>query len=57
MMWVVFLMDHNLLHIDPKTNPNCIIGGNIKSTLNEIFEDVEMNAYSRIKQVTIANVI
>lgn len=50
-------MDHNLLHIDPKTNPDCIVGGNIQSTLNEIYEDVEMNAYSRMKQITIANVI
>ena len=26
-------MDHALLHVDPKTNPQCIVGGNIQNTL------------------------
>ncbi|MGQ2286933.1 Rrf2 family transcriptional regulator [Leuconostoc suionicum] len=56
-VYIAISMDHNLLHIDPKTNPDCIVGGNIQSTLNEIYEDVEMNAYNRMKQITIANVI
>lgn len=29
--------NHNFLHIDDKTNPLCIVGGNIQETLNDVY--------------------
>ncbi|MFD0898677.1 Rrf2 family transcriptional regulator [Loigolactobacillus binensis] len=46
-------MDHNLLHIDPKTNPRCIVGGNIQDTLNMYYADIEATAFQRMKEITL----
>lgn len=50
-------MDHTLLHIDPKTNPKCIVGGNIQHSLNHFYDEIEDFAYTRMKQITLADVI
>lgn len=50
-------MDHTLLHIDPKTNPKCIVGGNIQQSLNHFYDEIEDFAYTRMKQITLADVI
>lgn len=49
-------MDHNLLHIDPKTNPQCIVGGNIQDTLNKYYADIEETAFQRMNEITIQDV-
>ncbi|TSO25560.1 Rrf2 family transcriptional regulator [Lactobacillus sp. LL6] len=50
-------MDHNLLHIDPKTNPQCIVGNNIQDTLTHYYNEIEDLAYMRMKQITLADII
>lgn len=50
-------MDHTLLHIDPKTNPDCIVGGNIQNSLTHFYDEIEDFAYLRMKQITLADVI
>lgn len=49
-------MDHNLLHIDPKTNPQCIVGGNIQDTLNKYYTDIEESAFHRMNEITIQDI-
>ncbi|MEX0381571.1 Rrf2 family transcriptional regulator [Leuconostoc sp. MS02] len=50
-------MTHNLLNIDPKTNPNCLVGGHIQDTLNQFYGDIETAAYEQMKKISLANVI
>ncbi|WP_294975596.1 Rrf2 family transcriptional regulator [uncultured Leuconostoc sp.] len=50
-------MPHNLLNIDPKTNPNCLVGGHIQETLNHFYSDIESAAYNQMKTISLANVI
>ncbi|MBD5429255.1 Rrf2 family transcriptional regulator [Lactobacillus sp.] len=50
-------MDHDLLHIDPKTNPDCIVGSNIQDTLNRYYADIQDIAYLRMKQISLADII
>ena len=33
--------DQRLLHIDKKTNPNCLIGGSIQEVLDETYERLQ----------------
>lgn len=56
-VYIAISIDHNLLHIDPKTNPDCIVGGNIQQTLNGIYSEIEMTAYDHMKSVNISDVI
>lgn len=46
-------MDHDLLHVDPKTNPQCIVGGNIQDALNVYYDDIQQTAFQRMKEITI----
>lgn len=50
-------MDHNLLHVDPKTNPQCIVGGNIQNTLNHFYDEIELAAFTKMSQITLQDVI
>ncbi|AFS41184.1 MAG: Rrf2 family transcriptional regulator [Leuconostoc gelidum] len=50
-------MTHKLLHIDPKTNPNCLVGGHIQDTLNQFYDDIETAAYDQMKTISLAHVI
>ncbi|WP_125607447.1 Rrf2 family transcriptional regulator [Lapidilactobacillus bayanensis] len=50
-------MDHDLLHIDPKTNPQCIVGGNIQETLNEVYADIQDTAFQRMRAITIQDIV
>ncbi|HCU42393.1 transcriptional regulator [Leuconostoc pseudomesenteroides] len=56
-VYIAISIDHNLLHIDPKTNPDCIVGGNIQQTLNGIYSEIETTAYDRMKSISISDVI
>lgn len=49
-------MDHNLLHVDPKTNPQCIVGGNIQDALNMYYDDIQQTAFQRMKEITIQDI-
>ncbi|KRL90255.1 Rrf2 family transcriptional regulator [Lactobacillus kalixensis] len=50
-------IDHTLLHVDPKTNPRCVVGSNIQDSLNHFYDEIEDFAYMRMKQITLADVI
>lgn len=49
--------DHHLLHIDTKTNPQCIVGGNIQETLNQIYQQIQEKADNEMQQITLQDVI
>lgn len=49
--------DHNLLHIDPKTNPKCIVGGNIQEVLTKYYRQVENQALAAMKKITLQEII
>lgn len=49
-------MDHDLLHVDPKTNPQCIVGGNIQDALNGYYDEIQQAAFKRMKDITIQTI-
>ena len=50
-------MNRDLLHIDPKTNPNCLVGANIQDTLNEVYAQVQVAAEAQLQATTLQDVI
>ncbi|KRN94182.1 Rrf2 family transcriptional regulator [Pediococcus stilesii] len=50
-------MDHNLLHVDPKTNPQCVVGGNIQETLNAVYADIQESAFQKMALTSIQDII
>lgn len=46
--------DGNLLHVDDKTNPHCIVGGNIQDTLRVAYAEVQSVAENQMKTITLA---
>ncbi|KRL61298.1 Rrf2 family transcriptional regulator [Latilactobacillus fuchuensis] len=46
-----------LLHVDPKTNPDCVVGGNIQETLSQVYADVQTAAEQQMAQVTLAAIM
>ncbi|MFR4968085.1 Rrf2 family transcriptional regulator [Lactobacillus kalixensis] len=46
-----------LFEIDHKTNPECIVGGNIQSTLSTFYSQAEIAAKAKLNQTTLADVI
>lgn len=50
-------MDHDLLHIDSKTNPECIVGGNIQNTLNDFYSQIQNSAFQKMSTITLQDVI
>lgn len=50
-------MDHNLLHVDPKTNPQCVVGGNIQETLNTVYADIQESAFQKMALTSIQDII
>lgn len=49
--------NQNLLHIDEKTNPKCIVGGNIQQTLTGIYEKIQSDAEKSMSKVTLQYII
>lgn len=49
--------NHNLLHIDEKTNPKCIVGGNIQNTLRRAYDKVQTDAENSMAQISLQNII
>lgn len=56
-IYLAINMDHDLLHVDPKTNPQCIVGGNIQSTLDGMYARVQKAAFDEMATITLADVI
>lgn len=50
-------VDHNFLHVDEKTNPNCIVGGNIQSALDKAYNQVQNDAERSMQEITLASII
>lgn len=50
--------DHrNLLHIDDKTNPLCIVGGNIQETLDDVYGKVQQDAEASMAAHSLQEII
>lgn len=49
--------DGNLLHVDDKTNPRCIVGGNIQETLRAAYAEVQTAAETQMAQISLAQLI
>lgn len=50
-------MTHQLLHIDPKTNPDCFVGSRIQDTLNHFYTEIEAAAFQKMQAISLADVI
>lgn len=50
-------MDHQLLHIDPKTNPKCVVGGHIQQTLNKTYARIQDRAADEMKQISLQDIL
>lgn len=49
--------DKHLFTIDEKTAPECIVGGNIQSTLTEFYHQAEVAADAKLASITLQDVI
>lgn len=49
--------NQNLVHIDEKTNPKCIVGGNIQDTLTGIYQQIQNDAEESMSKVTLQYII
>ncbi|MGM9891589.1 Rrf2 family transcriptional regulator [Limosilactobacillus sp.] len=56
-IYLAINMDHDLLHIDPKTNPQCVVGGNIQDTLDSFYARVQKAALDEMATISLADVI
>lgn len=45
-----------LLHVDPKTNPDCLIGGNIQATLNTVYGNIQTVTEQAMATVTLTTI-
>lgn len=46
-----------LFNVDPKTNPQCIVGGNIQKVLGTYYQETQNAAMGRLARITIDDVI
>ena len=49
--------DSKLFNIDKKTNPECIVGGNIQETLSQYYQEAENSAKAKLAQTSLQDVI
>ncbi len=49
--------NHDLLHVDPRTNMDCPIGANIQQTLDSLYDRVQAAAEAEMARQTLADVI
>lgn len=49
--------DKPLFEIDHKTNPQCIVGGNIQETLSEYYHQAEVAAKAKLNNTKLADII
>lgn len=50
-------IDHNFLHVDEKTNPACVVGGNIQDALNDVYAKVQQDAEASMQQAKLSSII
>lgn len=49
--------DHHLLHADKKTNPNCLIGGNIQGVLEETYDVLQKKIEQEMSAISLQSII
>ncbi|WP_295746425.1 Rrf2 family transcriptional regulator [uncultured Limosilactobacillus sp.] len=49
--------DRQLFAVDEKTNPQCIVGGNIQKVLGNYYQEVQNAALGRLARITLGDVI
>lgn len=49
--------DQPLFTIDKKTNPECVVGGNIQPTLTEFYHAADVAAKAKLNQFTLQDVL
>lgn len=50
-------INHELLHVDPRTNMDCPVGANIQQTLNGAYERVQKAAEEEMSKLTIQDMV
>lgn len=49
--------DKQLFTVDKKTNPQCVVGGNIQKVLGSYYQEVQNAALGRLARITLDDVI
>jgi len=49
--------DQHLLHADKKTNPNCLIGGNIQTVLEETYDVLQKKIEQEMSAISLQSII
>ncbi|CAM3187669.1 Rrf2 family transcriptional regulator [Lactiplantibacillus plajomi] len=49
--------DKPLFAVDPKTNPACIVGGNIQTVLKQYYQDAQTAAEARLARTTLQDIV
>ena len=50
-------INHDLIHVDPNTNPACIVGGNIQTTLQDAYDRIQQAAFNEMKAISLQDII
>ena len=50
-------INHDLIHVDPNTNPACIVGGNIQTTLQDAYDRIQQAAFNEMKAISPQDII
>lgn len=49
--------DRQLFSVDPTTNPECIVGGNIQKVVEQTYQEVQNAAFGRLSRITLEDII
>lgn len=49
--------DKALFSVDPKTNPDCIVGGNIQTVLQQYYQDAQTAAEARLAKTSLQDIV
>ncbi|VDG21124.1 Rrf2 family transcriptional regulator [Lactiplantibacillus mudanjiangensis] len=49
--------DKPLFSVDPKTNPDCIVGGNIQTVLRQYYQDAQTAAEARLAKTSLQDIV
>jgi len=49
--------DKPLFAVDPKTNPECIVGGNIQTVLQQYYQDAQTAAEARLARTSMQDIV
>lgn len=56
-IYLIIEGNSQLFTIDPKTNPACIVGGNIQTVLRHCYQTAEEAAMAKLNQTTLQDII